>query len=169
MRVRALIIQLLNPKIYSLYNFKEGYAMLQFYFLSILLNLVTGIILVYGKNLISGESPESKARGILGENAFFDDKNFRLVLGILTVFVGIMKLLSVVRTDVPVIGDLLPAAAGLFGGFCILVEFYKTNSASELALPHWIDFCFLEKRKYVGYACIAAAVLHFSFPDVLLL
>ena len=76
--------------------------MLQFYFLSILLNLVTGIILVYGKNLISGESPESKARGILGENAFFDDKNFRLVLGILTVFVGIMKLLSVVRTDVPV-------------------------------------------------------------------
>ena len=143
--------------------------MLQFYFLSILLNLITGIILVYGKNLISGESPESKARGILGENAFFDDKTFRLVLGILTVFVGIMKLLSVVRTDVPVVGDLLPATAGLFGGYGILVEFYKTNSASELALPHWIDLCFVERRKYVGYACIAAAVLHFSFPDVLLL
>ncbi|MBP3709807.1 MAG: hypothetical protein J6I73_05325 [Treponema sp.] len=145
--------------------------MLQFYFLSILLNLTTGMILVFGKNLITGEKAESanKASGILGENAFFDDKTFRLVLGVLTMFVGIMKLLSVVRNDIPVVGDLFPALAGFLGGGCLLIEYYKSNSAAELSLPHVINAVFIDKRKYAGYVSMMAAVLHFIFPDVLLL
>lgn len=145
--------------------------MLQFYFLSILLNLLTGLVLVYGKDLTTGESPrrQSKAAGILGENAFFDDKTFRRVLGVLTAFTGIMKLLSVVRSDVPVVGDLLPALAGIFGGACILIEYYRANSSGQASLPGFVSAVFVERRKLIGYVCLAAAVLHFIFPEALLL
>lgn len=165
--------------------------MLQFYFLSIMLNLVTGMILVYGKNFtdvkeekkndnhtdnISSDislnadgGKKNAMKTMFGSNTFFDDKTFRLVLGVLTVFVGLMKLLSVVHNDVPVVGDLIPALAGLFGGFCLLVEYYCQNASSELKLPDIIQRLFVDDRKYLGYLCITAAVLHFVFPDVLLL
>ena len=172
--------------------------MLQFYFLSIMLNLISGMILVYGKNLISsntekgnddgdhfskeieenasGEKKNSSRTGVkntmttvFGENTIFDDKTFRLVLGILTMFVGLMKLLSVVHNDVPIVGDLLPAVAGLLGGFCLLVEFYRQNASDELKLPDFIQRLFVEDRRYLGILCIVAAILHFVFPDVLLL
>jgi hypothetical protein len=172
--------------------------MLQFYFLSIMLNLISGMILVYGKNLISsgtekhtndeghflkelddtasGEKKDNSRSSVkntmttvFGENTIFDDKTFRLVLGILTMFVGLMKLLSVVHNDVPIIGDLLPAVAGLLGGFCLLVEFYRQNSTAELKLPDFIQRLFVEDRRYLGILCIVAAILHFVFPDVLLL
>jgi hypothetical protein len=161
--------------------------MLQFYFLSIMLNLVTGMILVYGKNFIDvkNKKTDDKAvedislkedatkkntmKTIFGSNAFFDDRTFRLVLGILTLFVGLMKLLSVVHNDVPVVGDLIPALAGLLGGFCLLVEYYCQSAAGELKLPDILQRLFVDDRRYLGYFCIAAAILHFAFPDVLLL
>jgi len=172
--------------------------MLQFYFLSIMLNLISGMILVYGKNLISSNAEKVKDDGTLsskeieentsdekkstsrtsarntmttvfGENTIFDDKTFRLVIGILTMFVGLMKLLSVVHNDVPIIGDLLPAVAGLLGGFCLLVEFYRQNASCELKLPDFTQRLFVEDRRYIGILCIVAAILHFVFPDVLLL
>jgi hypothetical protein len=171
--------------------------MLQFYFLSIMLNLVTGMILVYGKNFIykgeekkeekqsgdilldiaENEKNDRKASGsdknpiktIFGNNTFFDDKTFRLVLGVLTSFVGLMKLLSVVHNDIPVVGDLIPALAGLFGGVSLLVEYYCQNASGELKLPDLVQRLFVDDRKYIGYLCMAAAVLHFLFPDVLLL
>ncbi|HAH62941.1 MAG TPA: hypothetical protein DCL73_12695 [Treponema sp.] len=160
--------------------------MLQFYFLSIMLNLVTGMILVYGKNftdvkkekksdnhddtsLSIGDDKKNTMKTVFGNNAFFDDKTFRLVLGVLTVFVGLMKLLSVVHNDVPVVGDIIPALAGLFGGFCLLVEYYCQSASGELKLPDIIQRLFVDDRRYLGYFCITAAVLHFAFPDVLLL
>ena len=50
--------------------------MLQFYFLSILLNLLIGITLVYGNN---------------EKVSILDDKTFQLVVGILSVFVLSLK------------------------------------------------------------------------------
>ena len=171
--------------------------MLQFYFLSILLNLITGMILVYGtdfskikkqeekdttvvdfsldtdknENDISkaGKKKESSLKNMFGNSALFSDRIFRLVLGILTLFVGLMKLLSVVHDDIPVVGDLIPALAGLSGGFCLLVEYYLENASTELRLPGIIERLFVDDRKYIGWFCIVAAVLHFAFPDVLLL
>ena len=58
-----------------------------------------------------------------------ESKNFKLVLGVLSVLVGLLKLLSVVQNTTPVLGDLFPALAGLLGGFCVLLQFYmETNS-----------------------------------------
>ena len=137
--------------------------MLQFYFLSILLNTVTGLVLLFVDKDDLDSSPADKIP------AFARDETFRLVLGILTGVTGFFKLLTAVRGDVPVIGDLIPALAGLAGGFTLLYDFYRTRSTLEQEnLPAFIQ-TIVNSRKYVGMACVAAACLHFLFPTILFL
>ena len=179
--------------------------MAQFYFLSILMNLLTGLILVYGEKRAGedsgtglsvadsggafddfgdpfaddGEAPAPAADSfgdtdaasqLAGQEAgILNSPVFRLVIGILGVFVGIMKLLSVFRNDVPVVGDLLPAIAGCAGGAALLIEYFISSTTQALSLPPLVETVFVDSRKYVGVLCLVAAVLHFIFPQVLFL
>jgi hypothetical protein len=137
--------------------------MLQFYFLSILLNAVTGLVLMFADRDDIDAFPESKVPAIAR------DETFRLVLGILTGVTGFFKLLTAVRGDVPIIGDLVPALAGLAGGFTLLYEFYKSRSTvDDDSLPPFMQKLVVSKR-YVGVACLMAAAFHFLFPTVLFL
>ena len=127
--------------------------MLQFYFLSILVNLLIGITLVYGDN---------------EKISILDDKTFHLVVGILAVFVGVIKFLSAVK-GVPFLGDLLPAMANILGGGSVLVSYYLARANEELSPSDIVQFIFIDKKKYIGIGCIAIAVIHFIVPDVLFL
>ncbi|WP_428768363.1 hypothetical protein V1L52_07370 [Treponema sp. HNW] len=138
--------------------------MLQFYLLSVLFNAASGLILVFAES-DPRDAAETGAAGL----SFFETKNFRLVAGILTAVTGIMKLLSVVQGDLPVLGDLIPALAGIIGGACLLYEYYKGASSVPVSLPGVLENIFVAGRKYVGVFCIAAAALHFIFPRVLFL
>lgn len=159
--------------------------MAQFYFLSVLLNILAGLILVYGKKAGSVQT-ESSADGsdeAAGEKEVSDErcdslsralgnmdtKNVRLVVGVLSVFVGIMKLLSVFRNDVPVVGDLFPALAGLAGGASLLLDHYISSSTVELELPGIVRVILIDSARYIGIACLVAALLHFVFPQAILL
>lgn len=165
--------------------------MLQFYFLSVLLNVLAGLVLVYATDLskkhaaaegeeVSDDSDATIDEGsesakkidvskLFTSGAFLDDLNFRLVLGILSVLVGVMKLLSTVQGDAPVIGDLVPAFAGIAAGASILLEFYNVKNVMGTDLPAVVNKIFLEGRKYIGVFCIIAGVMHFIFPRVLFL
>ncbi len=135
--------------------------MLQFYFLSILFNTATGLVLL----VTDGEDRVSEGK----LPVFVFDETFRLVLGILTAVTGFFKLLTAVRGDIPVIGDLLPAIAGLAGGFALLYEFYKTRSTVEdVQLPPVVQRI-VEGKRYVGIVSIIAAACHFLFPTVIFL
>ena len=137
--------------------------MLQFYFLSILLNLITGFILLFADK----DDMESFQGFKMPVIAY--DETFRLIVGILSGITGFFKLLTAVRGDVPVIGDLFPALVGLAGGFTLLYEFYRSRSSiEEDTLPPFVQKIVSSKR-YVGIACIIAAVLHFLFPTILFL
>jgi len=137
-----------------------GGIMLQFYLMAVLFNAAAGLLLVFAK-----EEPQDAAAGL----NFFETKNFRLILGVLTVFTGIMKLLSVVQGDIPVLGDFLPALTGIGGGICLLYGYYKVSSSVPLTLPAFFETVFGSGQKYLGIACLAAALLHFVFPHVLFL
>ena len=175
--------------------------MAQFYLLSVLFNVLAGLILVYGTNLSvkstvkeiipeesvkktakksskkeekesaekEDEADEKNKRLLFRNFTGFDNKNLRLITGVLSVFVGIMKFLSVFRNDVPVIGDLLPAVAGLAGGVSILIEYYLSSTTEEVDLPEAVQKIFIDSRKYIGVLCLFAALLHFIFPQVMLL
>ncbi|NLC93010.1 MAG: hypothetical protein GX677_06065 [Treponema sp.] len=165
--------------------------MIQFYFLSILFNLFVGLILIYGKkqpqnlstysdaeeeqNQNNGDEKSSfkdkvnKFGKTINENQFVSNRTFKLVLGILAALTGIMKLLSVVRTDVPVVGDLLPSLAGLFGGASLILDYVSSQESSTLKFPTFIQKYFIEDTKILGYFCVIVAIVHFIFPDVLFL
>lgn len=133
--------------------------MVQFYFLSIALNLLAGYALSYDQEADS-------ARGV---RELFDDETFRLVLGLFSAAVGLFKLLSVTRGDVPVVGDLLPALSGLGAGTALVLEFYRRKTTLEFRFSEKLDLVFVKNRKWLGLGAIAAAVAHFLFPTVVLL
>lgn len=181
--------------------------MAQFYFLSVLFNILAGLILMYGRDLTvasskeeeggnlpavdsfeeaseesfgdddgfaefgseaetPADSPSSGAKSSLENFSLFNNKAFRLVVGVLSMFVAIIKLLS--PMDVPFVGDFVPALAGLVGGFAFLVEYYEMSS-SDSSLNETVEAIFIDSRKYLGILCLAAGVLHFLLPRVILL
>jgi cytochrome c biogenesis protein CcdA len=136
--------------------------MIQIYFLSIFLNVLAGYVLVIGGE---GEKADSEAKFRFSIN----NETFRLILGALTVVTGLLKLLSPVQGDVPVAGDLFSVLAGLAAGLILIFDFYRSRSS---LVPERLEKAgnFLSKgRKGIGFAVIAAAVLHFMFPAVPLL
>jgi hypothetical protein len=134
--------------------------MIQFYFLSIFLNVLAGYILITGEEGISFEiRPGFSLR----------DGTVRLVLGILAMVTGILKLLSSVEGDMPVLGDLVPAAAGFGAGFVLAFDYYRSHAALDNEKGESVGRMLLKNRKIIGIIAVAAAVLHFLFPTVLLL
>jgi hypothetical protein len=150
--------------------------MAQFYFLSVLLNVLAGLILVYGKNLSSAagfsdddlDFDDESAKNSSG-NLDFDSPIFRLIVGVLCIFVAVMKILSVFRNDVPVVGDLLPVLAGFASGISILLEYYLSTSSEKENFPENLKRIFIDSRRYIGIAAIAVGILHFIFPQIVLL
>lgn len=135
--------------------------MLQFYFLSIILNALAGYILITGD-----------VKGVLEFKSNFSlmDETFKLVVGILCAVTGLLKLLSPIEGDLPVIGDLFPAILGLLAGFILIFEYYKNRSSlEESENTEKIDRILISNRKIIGIAALVIAVLHFLFPKVLLL
>ncbi len=136
--------------------------MVQFYLLSVLMNIVSGYALV---------STDAEPRGTKmdGIREFLRDGTIRLVLGILCAAVGFFKLLTVMRGDVPVVGDLVPSLAGLAAGFSLLLEFYKGNSNVTTPALDKLDAIFVSQRRVVGIVAIVSGFVHFLFGNVLFL
>jgi len=159
--------------------------MLQFYFLSILLNLLAGLIFIYAagegdkepsdfgdyeEKSTESDSEAEKTPGLLNlASPFLGDKTLQLVVGILSGLTGLMKLLSPIQYDIVVVGDLIPALAGITACAVLLLDWYQDRSEMELSLPEVLQTFYTSGRKYVGIFCIIAAFLHFIFPRVLFL
>jgi hypothetical protein len=136
--------------------------MIQFYFLSILFNALTGYVLA-----LENEGGDSFIESKAGFS--FTNETIRLVLGILAMGTGLLQLLSSVPGDMPVIGDLIPAAAGLVGGFVLVLEYYQSRSTLKQEETEKAVHALVKNRKWIGFLSLAAAALHFLFPSVLLL
>jgi len=139
--------------------------MIQLYLLSIILNGLVGFILILG-DTAEDASPEK------GFKFFLSSWGFRLVLGILAAVTGVLKLLSPISNTTPILGDMLPALAGLSAGFTLIFGFYRENSAKSGGTEGTLDRVgdtFLQNRKVLGIALLVISVLHFLFPTALFL
>jgi uncharacterized membrane-anchored protein len=136
--------------------------MIQFYFLSVLFNAAAGYVLVMEE--------KDRDEGIKTGSYFsLDNDTLRLILGILTLVSGLLKLLSAIQGDIPVIGDLLPAVMGLLAGFILIFEYYHTKTELEVKNSEVLERILLKNKKWVGFVAVASAILHFLFPSVLFL
>ena len=141
----------------------------QLYFLSVVLNGITGFLFIFGD---TGEnvSVEKSMKFSLFSGGF------RLILGILTALVGFLKIFLPYKdpssgSGIPILGDFLPALAGIAAGLMLLFGFYREHSAkfeNENDLDR-IGNAFLRYKKVAGFALIAVALLHFLFPSALLI
>ena len=124
--------------------------MLQFYFLSIFFNLLTGFVLLNSqKNII--------------ELPVLNERVFRIILGAVTAITGIIKLFVVINSRAVIVADFLPAVAGMAGGFTLFIQNEDINMAP------WLKNIFVANKLIVGIACMAVALLHFVFPGALFL
>jgi hypothetical protein len=144
----------------------KGGVMIQLYFLSILCNGLTGYILIRND---SGDD------GLIETSMRFSARNstFRLGLGIVSAVTGLLKLLSPVSDNWPVLGDLIPGLAGIAAGFMLIFGYYREH-ASDVAfsgegkMDH-IGDSVLKFQKGAGFALLFLALLHFLFPRAILL
>lgn len=136
--------------------------MMQFYLLSVILNLVGGYALYITKKPDNGNSFD-------GVRAFLRRETFRLVLGLSCCVVGFFKLLTVTDGDIPVIGDFQAAIAGVLVGFTLLFEYYRNHSTLSSRRADRLEAILLANSHIVGAIGIAAAGVHFLFARVLFL
>ena len=131
------------------------------YFLSILCNGIAGFLFVYG-DVFEGKGDDAKSSSFAG--------GFKLIVGIVAAVTGVLKLLMPVR-GVPILGDLLPAVAGMVAGFMLVYGFYRDNvsKSDESGKLETFGSALLVYKKPIGIACIAVAVLHFLFYGALFL
>jgi hypothetical protein len=103
----------------------------------------------------------------------FSIKNpiFIHVLGILSIVVGVLKLLSPFENKFPFIGDLAPAVAGVAAGLLLIfgINRQDTSSVSRERTPGSLGESLPRVRKPLGLGLLACAVLHFLFPQALFL
>jgi hypothetical protein len=136
--------------------------MIQFYFLSILLNGLSG----YALTRSAGDDPLVMDTGF---RFSLYNETCRFVLGAATIVMGLLKILSSVQGDVPVVGDIIPALAGFLSGFVLVFEYYRNRSTLEPEHTEKIEQVLIHNKKWVGYFALVAAVLHFFLPSVLFL
>lgn len=148
--------------------------MLQMYFLSIILNVLAGLILLSKKPVEVTEDAPGKKMNLLedmsktlSENNFFQNKTFALVIAILALLTGIIKLFCVAKGGIIILGDLLPALAGVTSGFAILLNYYLSTATVGTNLPAILKTIFVDNICWVGIAACVIALLHFIMPGVI--
>ncbi len=137
--------------------------MMQFWFLSILANLAAASALTadYLGERIPRLNPVTD---------LLRRPRARLVAGYAALIVGFFKLLIVATPeDVLVVGDLLPALAGLALGFSLLFDRYKGRTRLPASTIATIEKAVLTWRIPLGITGMVLAVLHFFLPNTLLL
>ena len=133
--------------------------MVQFYALSVFINLIIGSLLSSdGKS--DGASFFSRLKDVL------EDRGFKFSLGILSLIIGLFKILTPTIGDIPVVGDFMPAVTGIVLGGVLLLEFFRTKSDVSSEAIRKIEGAVAQNRKFIGIAGIVIGILHFLMPAV---
>ncbi len=139
--------------------------MVQFYFLSIVANLLGGMAL-------SADYLSKKVKFMASWEDFFVKQNVRITIGFSALIVGILKLIvKPIGWAVPFAGDLLPALAGIVVGVALLVDFFKKKTETEVAKEsiEKVEKVVITYRVPLGIGSIVIALLHFFIPGALFL
>ena len=125
--------------------------MLQIYFLSVLCNIVAGLVLIF-----CAEGKESRLPDI-----------YKFALGIISALIALLTL--VLPSDgIIIAGDIIPAAAALVSGLVLLYEHFQKEPSSEKGTSIVLLLLRVHRRT-IGCFSIIAGALHFLLPNVILI
>jgi len=137
--------------------------MAQFYFLSVLTLLIGGTLAA--SDFLSDKMTSLSVLADLAER-----RSLMLTVGIVTAVVGVLKFFLRAPGDtVAVVGDLLPALAGIATGGVILIGQSKTRSVVGEELPEPPARSLVDYRDPIGLAGVLVGLLHFFFAGAVIL
>ena len=134
--------------------------MLQFYFLSVLANILAGLTL-------TSDYLAEKFKAFLPFKELFSKKNVKTTIGIVAFVVGFLKLLLPV--DKVIVGDFLPALAGLAMGAGLILGIIKERGTVSAEKVDSLEKAVTNYRVPLGIGGLVIAVLHFLIPSALFL
>ena len=139
--------------------------MAQFYFLTVLANILTGLTL-------SSDYLSEKRAVFSGFQKLRESRKYMILLGLSTTAIGILKLIFRSPNEtVPVAGDMLPAIFGIGMGVLLLAENLRAKAPDHVNTvpqqpPKRTVFTFVTPIGIVG---VITAFLHFLLPGVVIL
>jgi len=137
--------------------------MVQFYLLAVIMNLLGGIYM--SAPMLQEKIPVLQSL----HEALKINVASRIILIILSLVVGIFKLLSVTKGDVAVVGDLLPALGLLIIAVVFFLDYYAEESEVRTSFIESLQKIFIKNKSAIGIGLIIIGLLHFLFPRVLFL
>ncbi|MCF7945619.1 MAG: hypothetical protein K9L24_02040 [Spirochaetia bacterium] len=153
--------------------------MIQFYFLTVVLELLGAAI------LLSDHLGSKFEIVIFTRRTFIENVNARIVLIVLTSIVGIMKLITPVDPGPVVVGDFFPALNLLALSAFYIFEIKRsqqededeieidveeeTKSSSNDDSIEKVKTFYYTNKKIIGYTTLGIAFFHFLFPGAVLL
>ncbi len=141
----------------------------QFYLLTVVSTVVAGFAL-------SADYLGEKSAFFAGFKRLRAGKGIQITTGLITAVIGVLKL--IIRSPgekVVVVGDLLPAAAGIILGIILIGEAFRQHPGEQpageaLEKPvEKVTKAIMPYRVPVGIAGVVVGVLHFLFPRILFL
>jgi len=137
--------------------------MSQFYLLSVVSCVLTGLVL-------SGDYLGTRVPALATFRAWLESRSAALTLGLATAVIGFIKLFLRAPSDsVAVVGDLLPAIAGMAVGATLFFEALLRKPATPERPVERYAKAVLTYRIPLGLAGVAVALLHFLFPGAVIL
>ena len=137
--------------------------MSQFYLLSVVSCVLTGLVL-------SGDYLGARLPGLATFRAWLENRSAALTLGLATAIIGFLKLFIRAPGDsVAVVGDLLPAIAGMAIGATLFFEALLRKPVTPERPVERYAKAVLTYRIPLGLVGVAVALLHFLFPRAVIL
>jgi hypothetical protein len=134
--------------------------MMQFYFLSILANILAGLTLM-------SDYFAEKSKAFLPFRDLLAQKNVKTGIGISAFVIGFLKILLPVQTVV--IGDILPALAGLVMGASLILGLLRERTKVSAETVDNLEKTVVTYRVPLGIAGLVISALHFLLPRALFL
>lgn len=132
--------------------------------------LLSVVTLILGS--VSLGFPELNERlrvGSLFREETFTSAGFRFGLGVVTFLVGFFRFLTIDPVDTIIIGNIVPAAAGMIIGAALVLAYYREKSTVESPLSDRLDGLLLKNAAPISYLGLLIAAIHFFFHAVLFL
>lgn len=134
--------------------------MVQFYFLSIFVNFIGGL-------LLAGDTINRQFTKLDTLQELFKAPTYLITFSIVAAVTGVFKIISVFNGDVPVIGDLLPAVISILIAVFLFLSYQKDKNGEIKTSLEKTNSLIQKYRNILGIAAIIISLLHFFFPSVL--
>ncbi len=131
--------------------------MLQFYFLSIISNFISGVTL-------SSDWIARRIPSLVSITTALSERRAKLACGLASLLVGVGTLFVPVEGPL-IIGDLFPSVVGMAMGIALLFEVFRQDTALPAEHPERTEKIPVGYRTTLGVLGIAAAILHFFLPE----